>query len=147
MSTIDPTSQELSDLLSSWDEAKKQLDHWKTRENMLRLQIFGGLFDDPVPGKGNKVRLPYDMALVADYRINYTIDQAAMDASRSVINPDGSRLIEPAVFDSVISFRPSVKDAAFRDLDDDTRRPFTVFITAAPGTPGIEIKPANKVRW
>ncbi len=137
---IDPASQEFSDLLAAWHHAEEQANHWKTQENMLRNQIFAGAFgDEPKPGKDNKVRLPYDMALIGDYRINYTIDQAAMEASKS--------LIDPAVFDEVISYRASVKAAAFRDLDDDTRRPFTVFITAAPGTPGLEIKPANKVRW
>jgi hypothetical protein len=136
---IDPNSDELSDLLAKWHEAKQQADQWKTTENMLRLKIFGGLFPNPEPGPKNKVRLPFNMALIGDYRINYTIDQPAMLASRS--------LIEPATFEEVISWTPKVREAKFRDLDPEVRRPFTTFITAAPGTPGIELKPADKVRW
>lgn len=137
---MDPASPEFSLLLEKWHEAEANAAHWKEEENALRIKIFGEAFgDEPKAGKDNKIRLPYDMALIGDYRINYTIDQAALDTSR--------QLIDPAVFDSVISYRPSVKAAAFRDLDDDTRRPFTNFITAAPGTPGLEIKPASKVRW
>ena len=118
---------------------KAQVDEWTAKEVALRLQIFGGLFPTPVPGAGNKVRIPYDMALIGTYRLNYRVDEAAMSQSRS--------LIDPATFESVISFRPNVRDAAFRDLPDDERNLFTPFITVSPGTPGIEIKPASKVRW
>lgn len=136
---IDPNSQELSDLLGQWHEAKEQAGSWDAKEKALRLRIFGGLFPNPIPGARNRVRLPFNMALIGDYRLNYKVDEAGMTASRSII--------DPAVFESVISFRPSVRDVAFRELDADTQRPFTVFITVSPGTPGIELKPADKVRW
>lgn len=136
---LDPNGEELNNLLTQWHEAKQQADHFNALENSLRRRIFNGLFPNPSPNKTNKVRLPHDMALIGDYRLNYKIDDPAMQASRT--------LIDPALFDEVITFRPSVRDAAFRELTSEQRQPFTNFITVTPGTPGIELKPATSVRW
>lgn len=136
---LDPNGEELSELLTQWDEAKREAASWTAKEVALRKQIFDGLFPAPVPGQGNKVRLPFKMALIGDYRLNYRVDEAGMMATRP--------LIDPAVFDSVIGFRPSVRDAKFRELDSEVQRPFTGFITVTAGTPGLELKPADKVRW
>lgn len=136
---IDPMSDELSELLNEWHAAKAQANEWAAKETALRLRIFGGLFPTPVPGAGNKVKIPYNMALIGTYRLNYRVDEAAMSQSRS--------LIEPATFEEVITFKPSVRDGAFRALPDADRNLFVPFVTVSPGTPGIELKPADKVRW
>lgn len=136
---IDPNSTEFSDLLSQWYEAQEQLSAIKAREMMLRKQIFDSQFPDPVPGKGNKVRLPHNMGLIGDYKLNYKIDQPVMLATKASI--------DPILFDDVISFSPSVRDAKFREMTDEQRRPFTGFITVSPGAPALEIKPADKIRW
>ncbi len=136
---IDPNSEELSDLLTQWHAAKAEVESANAKEIALRLRIFGGLFPEPLPGQQNKVRLPFNMALIGDYRLNYKVDDAVMQASRP--------LIDPADFEAVISFKAGVRAAAFRDLPDERRHLFTPFITVSPGTPGIELKPADKVRW
>ena len=130
---------EYTDMLTEWFEVQKQLAPLKAREMALRRNLFETAFPSPVPGKGNKARLPHGMGLIGNYTLNYTVDQPAMFATR----PD----IDPVVFDEVISFSPSVRDAAFRKLADDIRRPFTGFITVKPGSPSLEIKPADKIRW
>lgn len=128
-----------TNLLNEWFEVQKEIAPLKAREMALRKQLFDTAFPEPVPGAGNKARLPFNMGLVGTYKLSYTIDQPAMFATRPSIAPE--------VFEEVISFTPGVRDAKFRDLDDDTRRPFTGFITVKPGAPSLEIKPADKIRW
>jgi len=132
-------TQEYTDMLTDWFEVQKQLAPLKAREMALRKQLFENAFPSPVPGANNKARLPHGMGLIGTYKLSYTIDQPAMFATRSDI--------DPVVFDEVISFTPSVRDSAFRKLADDIRRPFTGFITVKPGAPSLEIKPADKIRW
>lgn len=124
--------------LDAWHTAVKNAEYWKNQELTLRNEIFGTAFPNPTPGT-NKIRIAHDMALIGDHRINYRIDQPGLDAGRS--------LIPAQIFDAVIGYTPRVRDAAYRKLSDDDRKLFSDFITEKPGTPGIEIKPASKVRW
>lgn len=128
----------INDLLTEWADAKRNADAWTVREKALRNEIFTLAFPTPIPGT-NKVRIDFGMALIGDYRINYQIDKAAMEASRGFIPGE--------VFDSVINFRPEVRDGAWRKLSDENKKLFGPFITEKPGTPGLEVKPQNKVRW
>lgn len=124
--------------LTAWHEAKTAADHWTARERTLRAEIFQAAFPKPVYGT-NKIKLPHDMALVGDFRINYKIDRAGLEAA--------SPLIPAETLDAVINYRPEVRDGAWRKLTGEERKLFAPFITETPGTPGLEIKPANKVRW
>lgn len=137
---LSPTlTEEYSASLTEWFEVQRLIAPLKAREMALRKHLFETAFPNPVPGAGNKAHLPHGMGLIGTYKLAYTIDQPAMFATRPSI--------DPVVFEDVISFSPSVRDAAFRKLADDIRRPFTGFITVKPGAPSLEIKPADKIRW
>lgn len=125
-------------LLTDWHEAEKQKNYWVEKERILRQQIFERAFAQPKIGT-NKVRISHGMALIGDYRINYRIDQAALEASRGFIPPE--------TFDAVVNYRPEIRNSAYRKLEPKTQLLFSPFVTETPGTPGLEIKPANKVRW
>lgn len=129
---------EFSAKIDEWYKAAQQAAHWTETEKRLRAEIFNTAFPKPTPGT-NKVRIAHQMALVGDYRINYRIDRPGLEASRSLIPVD--------VFEAVVNYRPEIKDGAYRKLDMDTRKLFSPFVTETPGTPGLEIKAASKVRW
>ena len=128
----------LDKLLTQWHEAVQQADHWKIKEMALRKQIFDGMFIDPKVGT-NKIKIAHGMALIGDYRINYKIDKPALEASRGFIPAN--------ILDDIISYRPEVRDGAWRKLDDEGKKLFGGVITETPGSPGLELKPQNKVRW
>lgn len=129
---------ELDALLTRWHEAGKNAAAWSEIELKLRNQIFAMMFPNPERGT-NKARINHGMALVGDYRINYKIDKAALEATRSIISP--------AIFDAVISYRPEVKAGGWNKLGEDDKKLFGPVITETPGTPGLEIKDASKMRW
>lgn len=131
-------TKSIAELLSEWYEAKQQADAWKVKELELRNAIFKAAFPNPTFGT-NKIKIEHGMALIGDYRMNYRIDRPAMEESRGFIPVD--------MFDSVISYRPEVKAGGWNKLDDENKKLFGTFITETPGTPGLEIKPQNKVRW
>lgn len=125
-------------LLDEWYEAKQNAEQWAQKEVALRKQIFAEAFPSPDVGT-NKVKLPHGMALIGTYRMNYRIDQAALEESRS--------LIPAETLEAVINYRPEIRDGKFRALSDEEQLLFAPFVTITPGTPGLEIKSAKKVRW
>lgn len=132
------TDNELDILLTKWHEAEAQAASWKAVELELRNQIFNSKFPHPKRGM-NKTRIGHGMALIGDYRLNYTIDKAALEESKGFIPID--------VFEAVISYKPEVKPGGFNALTDEQKKLFGSVITEKPGTPGLEIKPQTKVRW
>ncbi len=129
---------ELDKLLTDWVKAEANATHWAQEELTLRKKIFEGNFKNPVAGM-NKLKIGHGMALIGDYRLNYTIDKAVLEESRG--------FIPAALLDEIISYRPEVKGGAFRKLSADDKKHFAAIITEKPGTPGLELKPQNKVRW
>lgn len=125
--------------LTQWHEAEQQLNFWKQRENELRKEIFEAMFPDPKKGM-NKTKIDHGMALIGDYRLNYKVDKAVLD----VLLQD--KEVEPIVR-QVITFDPRCSGSKFEDLSDNEKKALGSLITVTPGTPGLEIKPANKVRW
>lgn len=133
--TADPT---ISTDLDEWFNAVQQAALWKVREMDLRMKIFNKAFPSPTPGT-NKAKLPHGKALVADYKLNYKIDQPGLEAAKF--------LIPPNVFDSVISYKPDLRPGAYRDLEREHKLLFAPFITETPGSPKLEIKDAARIRW
>lgn len=138
------TKFDLNSKLNEWHEAEKQLNHWKQRENELRKEIFEASFPTPIRGKKNKTRIDHGMALIGDYRQNYKVDRALLTATMSDVENNGNVL--PLIHE-VISFDPRVSESKFEALSDDDKKLLGDLLTVTPGTPGLEIKPANKVRW
>lgn len=142
--------KDLNTLLDEWFTTKNELDTMTLKERDLRLEVmarFTVLHKEQYPNaeikRGtNKVKIDHGMALVIDNRINYSIDRTGLEAAAS-----GAKGNELAVIESVISYSPKVKDAAFEALASDDLQIVTPFITAKPGLPGIEIKPQAKLRW
>lgn len=126
--------------MAEWHEATNQLAHWKEQENALRLEIFNWAFPTPVKGKGNKTKITHGMALIGDYRLNYKIDRSELDMALK------DEAIEPIIRE-IVTFDPKVSGSKFEGLSDNEKKTVAPLITVTPGTPGLELKPANKVRW
>lgn len=135
-------SDQLTTLLDQWDHANKQASHWKTEEMRLRKLLFGTAFPDAKDRGTYKFRLPYEMALIGEFKLNYSVDRAALEETLKIAGDN-----ERAVIDSVISYSPKVKEAAFEKLSVDDQKIFGEFVTIKPGAPALEIKPQSKVRW
>lgn len=128
------------DLITEWQEATKLSDYWQQREKELRVQIFNLAFANPEPGT-NKVRISHGMALIGDYRMNYRIDRPLLEEARKDRN-------DRLVLDRVISYRPEVRPGEFRKLSPEEHKTVGQIITETPSpSPGLELKPQNKVRW
>ena len=131
-----PKTVALTELLTEWHEAVAKSEEWATKEKALRVQIFAVAFPEPTIGK-NKIHLPHDMALIGDYRMNYRIDRAGLEAAA----------VPSELLESVVNYRPEIRAGAWRELSDQDRLLFADFVTETPGTPGLEIKHKSKVRW
>lgn len=127
-------------LVTEWQEAAKQSDYWQQREKELRVQLFKLGFPKPEYGT-NKIRISHGMALIGDYRMNYRIDRPLLESASS----------EPSLrplLDRVVAYRPEVRPGEFRKLTKPELLQVAAIITETPSpTPGLELKPQNKVRW
>jgi len=138
----------INELLDEWFPIAKQLDDLAMKEKELRNLIFARAFPSPVSGT-NKVKIDHGMALIGDYRINYKIDQPAMEATLSELRstPGPHFDAQVALIENLIKYRPEVRTGEFKKLDKEGHKLVGSFITQTPGTPGLEVKPQNKVRW
>lgn len=141
MTAPDPKLDEIERLLNEWYPMKAKLDELKVAEAAIRKQIFDLAFPAPEYGT-NKARISHGMALVATHKANYKIDRPALETTLQSAGDN-----ERAVIDSVISYKPEVRDGAFRALTADDINVVAGFITQTPGLPSLEVKPQNKVRW
>lgn len=130
-----------------WEEAVKFARQWALIELTMRNAIFKTQFAAPKPGT-NKTRptglLNADgeqLAIVGDHKINLSLDKEGWLAAVK------AKLISDKLADSVVSWSPKVKDAAYRKLDADDMKKVAPFVTEKPGTPGLEIKIASTLRW
>lgn len=130
---------DLDDLITEWHKIKSELDHLVLKERELRTELFKRAFPKPTRGT-NKIKISHGMALIGDYRLNYTVDRAILDDHLQ--NPE----IAPIIHE-VINFQPMVREGAFYKLGDNSRKLIADMITEKPGLPGLEIKAASKVRW
>lgn len=130
---------DLDKALTDWHEAVQKKNHWETREKELRVAIFNAMFPDPKKGM-NKLKIDHGMALIGDHRLNYKIDKASLDAALQ------DKELEPIIRE-IVTFDPKVSGSKFENLGDNSKKMVGPLITVTPGTPGLEIKPQNKVRW
>lgn len=128
----------LDALLTLWHNATFNSEHWTLIEKDLRKAIFDNAWPTPERGR-NLLRINHGMALVGEYKINYKIDHPGLLNAKD--------FIPEQLFAQVIEYKPYVRGGAYRSLVPDEQRLFAEFITETPGMPGLEIKPANKVRW
>lgn len=129
----------LEPTITKWFKVKQQLDKLMVEEKNLRLEIFNVAF--PAPERGtNKIKISHGMALVGDYRLNYKVDRALLDNMLS--DPEAEPLIR-----EVIDFRPGVRAGEWEKMSDNEKKILAPMITETPGTPGLDVKPQNKVRW
>lgn len=128
-----------SELLTAWHNASEQASRFALLEKQLRNEIFTLAFPNPTPGT-NKVRIGHGMALVGDYRMNYKIDRPLLEAMQK------EPTIAPIIHE-IVTYRPEIKEGAWKALPQESKLLVAAAITQTPGTPGLEIKPAAKLRW
>lgn len=135
----------IADQIAKWEEAQKYARQWTTIELVLRNLLFKTQFADPKPGTNkNKVEAYRDgeqLAVVGDHKINLSLDKEGWLAAVK------AKTISDTLADSVVSWSPKVKDAAYRKLSADELKLVAPFVTEKPGTPGLEIKIASTLRW
>lgn len=120
----------MPDLLIEWMQAAAELRELKEREQELRKAVIRQLFPSPVKGL-NKRQLDAERELHATFRVNYKVDKAAI------------MHVDPALRDSVIEWKPSVKESVYNKLDHSAKLQLADAITVTPGLPSLEIKPSK----
>jgi hypothetical protein len=120
--------------LMQWDEAKKQLAHWKSTEALLRKRCIEGLFKTPKEGT-NKIDLEAGYKLKLTYAINRTVDEATLDTVRKQC------LQEPSwvSLEDLIRWKPELSLSTYRTLKEDQLQVFDQCLIIKPGSHSLEI--------
>lgn len=127
-------------LITDWVKADTERAKWVAREMELRKQLFGDLFPNPVEGAGNKIRVGHGKAIQATHKINRTIDRAMHDELRKMDN------VAPIIAE-VVKYTPELKIREFKLLAKESILAIAPMITEKPGSPTLELKDANKIKW
>lgn len=118
--------------LANWYEMSQELRTLRAKESALRKQIFGAAFDNPVEGTNNH-ELDDGYVLKAKYPLTRTIDEGALAAITEKLTELG---VHP---DSLVKYKPELKVAPYRKLNDEQRKLFDQALIIKPGSPTLEI--------
>lgn len=119
------------DLLVQWFQVKQQLDALKEQERQLRDQVFNSYFPEAEYGT-NKCDIPGDAELVADYPLNLSIDESALESALEHV-PKTKR-------DKVVRWKPSLAKTVYNTLSKKAREGFDECVIAKPGAPSVSIR-------
>jgi hypothetical protein len=116
-----------------WDEAKKQLAHWKSTEALLRKRCISAYFPDPVEGT-NKVPLSKGWILKMGHEITRKIDEPLLEENREILTSGYGISL-----DELIRWKPELNLRAYRNLEGDALNAFDQVLIIKPGSDSLEI--------
>jgi hypothetical protein len=142
-------TEELDRLVGVWYDTSQRLNAIKQAEAEARDALFSYFYksDDPkrsVAGT-EKFGMPGGWALEVERRINWKIDEAALDSCKKAIaelkvDENG----EVPSIDAAIKYKPSFSESGYKTLRDDVRLILNQALEAKPGQPSIGLVAPKK---
>lgn len=142
-------TEELDKLVGAWYEAANALAAIKETEAEARDKLFSYFYksDDPKRSVGGteKFGMPGGWALEVERRINWKIDEAALDSCKKAIaelpvSGDG----ELPSIDACIKYKPTFSESGYKALRDDVRLILDGALEHKPGQPAINLVAPKK---
>jgi hypothetical protein len=137
-------TQELDKLVGAWYNAAQQLVAIKEAEAEARDALFSYFYksDDPKRSQAGteKFGMPGGWALEVERRINWKVDEAALDACKKTIaelKVDESGEL-PSI-DACIKYKPTFSESGYKTLRDDVRLILSDALESKPGQPAISL--------
>lgn len=121
--------------LAEWIEVSAAQKRLAAKELMLRRQIFDAAFPDPVKGV-NSLELADGRIVKGTYRINTTVDEAAVGAVKEQLRALGQNDVTA---DDVFKVKHSVSATALNKLSAEGKLIASRAIVSKPGTPTLEV--------
>lgn len=127
-------------LIGEWEQAAKQLAHYKTVEAAARKAMVDRMFPDNKGASGTKnVDLANGYKLKAVFKLNYTLDNKddAVDKALSKIE----KLGEAGVFIAarLVKWEPKLSVSEYKDLEPKFKKIIDEVLKISDGTPSVEI--------
>ena len=121
-------------ILAQWQDERLKLAFFGKRELELRTLLFNATF--PSPGEGTqKHTLPDGRTIKGQYKINRTIDEAALPAVLTHM-----RELGVANADALVKYKPTLVKREWNSLGHDARLAFSPAVIASPGTPTLDVE-------
>lgn len=117
--------------LENWENAKSQLDNYKTKELALRLQIADEVLGGAIKGTHHSLYDGMNKASVTA-KLNLSVKPEELKVAWGDLSP---------IERECIQFKPTVKTGPYGKLPEDSllRR----IVSAKPGTPTLKVKLFN----
>lgn len=118
--------------LQAWEKLSEELALMTAREKEMRQRIFDACFVNPKEGT-NKFDLHAGYQLSAQYKLNRTIDKAALPVVEEMLKEHQLDI------NDYVRFKPELETKAYKALSSDKQKILDLAITAKPGLPSLEI--------
>lgn len=119
-------------VLSTWYKMAQELKKLKTKEILLRKEIFYNAFPKPHEGTNN-----YDLddgyVLKGRYSLERSIDEGAFNALKEKLREEK---INP---DVLVQYKPSLVKKEYNKLTEEQKQLFDQCLIVKPGSPSLEI--------
>lgn len=127
------TAEQAMQQLPAWWQLQRKIVELYKQEIVLRQMIVGTLFAKPKEGT-NKMDIGNGYTLVADCKINRTVDEATYKAALPALRKAKVKV------DDLVQYKPSLSTKVYRQLTAEQRKIVDKVITAKPGTPSLTIR-------
>jgi hypothetical protein len=132
------TPEEAFALMQTWYQQQQQLAELKTAEVLARKELAAFYFPDPVEGSKNRLPLGDGFELRMTHGINRNVDEAALNnVTAAAVKKHKLNL------DELFPMKPTLSLSAYRELSDAQRAFVDSLLDISPGTPKLQIVPAN----
>jgi hypothetical protein len=122
---------EYMEMLGRWRELQVSIRHLQDEEKQLREQLFEGTFPDPVEGS-NKYELPDGSVLKGTYKLNRKFVKG--------FTPQDLK-VSTELRNMLVSIKYDLSVAAYKKLDEQTRKKVDSVLEIKPGLPSLELIP------
>ncbi len=127
------------EVLSQWENAKRQLDYWKAEEMRLRVQYADLVKDESKIGSTQTIELANDYKAKLKIPQNYGLikDNDAINEALDAIEnrtPQGKLLAE-----RLVKWKPELSKSEYDKLPEEDKKLFAPVVEVKEGTPTLEI--------
>lgn len=117
-----------SELIADYEDAKVKLNHYKKRENELRLAVIDEFF--PNGTEGTLTETFGQHKIKGTFRLNYKLDQEAFADNENYMGDDEL---------ACIARKPSIILSAYKALRPEDKLFIDDCVTISPGLPSLAI--------
>lgn len=127
---------DIENLVTRWDNARKEIKKWQAAEREFRMAIVNAKFPDADEGT-HTVELVDGYKLKVNVRMNYNLDKDKVEVALDAIEKTGNE--GTFIAERLVRFKPELSLSEYRNLAPQYRNLINEALTIKRAIPDLEL--------